>query len=258
MPIIAANCPRCRAQDMTFDVNGYNNLGVGVLPKNHGILRRYELFAVCKKCKGATTFCVIEHNEIARDIFTNPENVMNITDSLNRYFKIYDFIRLREDAPQPPPEFIPDNIRAVFEEGATSLSTKCWNAAGGMFRLCLDLTTKDMISKEKPEVLSKDVKNKLAPRIDWLFKEKKLPEDLKDIANIIRQDGNDGAHDGTLEEYDALNLLEFTVELLEDIYKKKKKKEIANKRTQDRRAKHAKPAPAKLIPVVPQKPQKTQ
>ncbi len=244
-PMINDDCPRCCAQNMTFDVMSYNDFGIG---ETYEMPRQYEIFAVCRNCKKATTFFVTQRKEIRADSFSHPDIIMRIRDSLNLYFVVNDFIRLSENPPQSPPEFIPDNIRAVFEEGAISISTKSWNAAGGMFRLCLDLTTKNMISEDKPEDLPKDAKNKLAPRIDWLFKEKRLPEDLKDIASIIRQDGNDGAHDGTLQEHDALTLLEFTVELLEDIYTRKAKKEIANKRTQDRRAQHANPAPSEPTP----------
>ncbi len=235
MPIMTATCPRCDSKNMTFDVKSCNARGIYYRHQH-----KYELFAVCKGCKQATIFVAEEGAYPEENFHHNPENIMKVEDSLNNFFTIDKFINVRDNMNHYTPEFIPDNIKEIFEEGDACLSIGCWNAAGAMFRLCVDLTTKDMISKETEEDIPQDVINKLAPRIDWLFAKDKIPSDLKDIASIIRQDGNDGVHDGTLERIDAINMLEFTTELLEDIYTRKAKKENANKRTKERRAKRDK------------------
>ncbi len=239
MPIISANCPRCHTQNMTFDVNGYNDLGVGEFYSGQGTLREYEIFAVCKKCKGATTFCVIEPREIAQGRFIKPENVMKITDSLNRYFRVFDFVRSHGNPPQSPPDSIPDTIKAVFQEGAACFSIGCWNATGAMFRTCLDLASKDKIQGVNETDITKHQRENMAARIEWLFEKKRLPENLKDLADCIRQDGNDGAHDGTLGKDEADDLLVFTVQILEHFYTQPAKAEQAKIRRAERRAKSA-------------------
>ena len=47
----------------------------------------------------------------------------------------------------PSPEYVTEGIAAVFEEGATCLTVGCFNAAGTMFRLCIDLSTRSMLPK---------------------------------------------------------------------------------------------------------------
>ena len=122
----------------------------------------------------------------------------------------------------PPPEFLPETINKVFKEGASCLSISCWNAAGTMFRQCLDIATKSLIPEDGVENLKSSQRNNLGPRIKWLIEEKRIPKELEELATCIRQDGNDGAHDGTLGETDAMDLLDFTVHLLECLYTRHK------------------------------------
>ena len=42
-----------------------------------------------------------------------------------------------------------------------------------------------------------------------------LPEAIRDLSTCIQEDGNDGAHAGTLEKPDAEDLLDFTTTLLQ-------------------------------------------
>ena len=65
-----------------------------------------------------------------------------------------------------------------------------------------------------------------------------LPAALQDLAQCVKDDGNDGAHDGALSAVDAEDLQEFTFELLERLYTEPKCLEIAKER---RVALHAKP-----------------
>ncbi len=238
MSIISTNCPRCGDKNTTFGVKGYNAI------KNDTAGRRcYELFAVCRSCREATIFIIFSpesETSQAIDALINTNEV-----SLNRHYEIERFISLRDNIIHRPPDHIPDPIKAVFEEGAACFSIECWNATGAMFRTCLDLASKDKIQGVNEKDITKNQRENMAARIEWLFDKKKLPDNLKELADCIRQDGNDGAHDGTLGKDEADDLLDFTVQILEHFYTQPAKAEESRRRRAERKAK---PAPAEPTP----------
>jgi hypothetical protein len=48
----------------------------------------------------------------------------------------------------------------------------------------------------------------LGLRLPWLFDNGLLPADLRELAHCIKEEGNDGAHAGTLAKEDAEDLLD--------------------------------------------------
>jgi len=76
----------------------------------------------------------------------------------------------------------------------------------------------------------------LGLRLPWLFANNKLPSDLRELSAAIREDGNDGAHQGTLTKEEAYDLLDFTTALLERVFTEPEKIKLAEKRRQQRRA----------------------
>ena len=70
----------------------------------------------------------------------------------------------------------------------------------------------------------------------WLFEHGHLPADLRDLSTCIREDGNDGAHAGTLTKEDAEDLLDFTRELLERLHTEPAKLRLVEERRKARRA----------------------
>ncbi len=242
-PHIIADCPRCGTKNTTFDPNGSNDITVYEYDPHGGqdyFYASYELFVVCRECKKAAILVILEKFDHEHDQVLHCSAPMEIDGSLNGCFAISDFVRLDDDKTCPPPKSIPKNIEKIFNEGAICLTKKCWNAAGTMFRQCVDLTTKEMLPEQGEKGFRKNKPGHLGPRITWLFDNKKLNERLKDLANCIKDDGNDGAHDGTLEEDDAEGLLDFTVMLLEEIYTTPAKIKQKEERKESRRAKHAK------------------
>jgi hypothetical protein len=75
----------------------------------------------------------------------------------------------------------------------------------------------------------------LAPRLAWLLDNRYLPGELRELSTCIREDGNDAAHDGTLEKADAEDLLDFTVALLERLYTEPERLKLAKARREERR-----------------------
>jgi hypothetical protein len=223
MAELVANCPRCGAQSITMDVTAFNFLREDTYS---GELH-YEAFGVCRNCFRGTTFV----------IYGGPDKAEAIQGrTLNKDFKVRGYINLKDQATVAPPEHVPSNIANVFREGATCLAVECWNAAGTMFRLCVDLTTQPMLPKDDVQGLNQNTRRNLGLRLPWLFANGKLPTDLHELSTAIKDDGNDGAHRGTLTKLEAEDLLDFTRALLERIYTEPKKIESAKQRQQQRQA----------------------
>ncbi len=244
-PHIIANCPRCGNKKMTFDINGssgdlsprhhfksWEEFQQNCSPDEEGNM--YESFAICRHCKRTVVFVIAENYDWEKQVVIKSDPPMNIKGSLNNHFIILGFVRFRDNAAYPMPEFISENIANAFKEGIACLSIECWNSASAMFRLCLDLTTKDMIQElpeNSKEGLTDHHRKFLKPRLDWLFENEKIPKDLKKIAGYIKDDGNYGTHDGTLTKDDAEDLFDFTSILLERTYTEPEKiKYIENRR----------------------------
>ena len=76
------------------------------------------------------------------------ENLPNLEVAVNRYMDVEGFINLKDIASVPPPEHLPKDIEATFKEGAMCKSVGCYNAAGTMFRLCVDLATRSRLPEK--------------------------------------------------------------------------------------------------------------
>jgi hypothetical protein len=168
--------------------------------------------------------------------YVHKVGLLKVEGALNNYVEINSHISLKDQASTAPPDHIPKNIEAVFREGATCLAVGCYNAAGTMFRLCVDLATRAMLPKEQTEGLNAKVRRDLGLRLPWLFENGRLPEALKELSSCIKEDGNDSAHAGTLNESDAEDLLDFTTALLERIYTEPERLRLAKERRDTRRA----------------------
>ncbi len=231
MAELVANCPRCGAKHITFDVEAVNLVRI-----QYGWHHTFEAFGICRHCSSSTTFVleeIAQHHDI--DLFkrTSP---LKITNSLNGYFSVRGFISLKDFGTTKPPDYVPERIASVFTEGATCLTVECWNAAGSMFRACVDLATRPLLPAEETPGLNHRIRQNLGLRLPWLFENGRLPNDLREISSCIREDGNDGAHQGTLVKEDAEDLLDFTAALLERLFTEPQRLETAKKRREDRRS----------------------
>ncbi len=230
MAELVANCPRCGAQHVTFDVKAAH-----LIRFQYGWHHTYETFGVCRYCKRSTTL-VLDENAQHHDIeLFNKTSPVKIDGSLNGYFSVAGFISLKDHNVTAPPEHVDEKIANVFREAATCLTVECWNAAGSMSRACVDLATRPLLPSEETPGLNQRVRRDLCLRLPWLFDNGKLPNDLREISTCIREDGNDGAHQGTLTREDAEDLLDFIVALLERMFTEPQRLEIAKARRDQRR-----------------------
>ena len=213
MSLLVENCPRCGAERMTFDV-------WSALPTliEFRWKRWFELFCVCRNCLRSTTFVVYPARVEDEEIFAKTGALLQEGLSLNNCATVDHYLALGNMVGHTPPEHIPPEIESAFKEGARCFAVQCWNAAATMFRMCVDLATRPMLPQEPVEGLNARTRRDLGLRLQWLFDNGRLPADLRSLSTCIREDGNDGAHAGTLTKEDAEDLLDFTYELLERLY----------------------------------------
>ena len=117
------------------------------------------------------------------------------------------------------------------------MAVGCYNVAATMFRLCIDLSTRKLIASGEHKGLTKAVKRNLGLRLPWLIENSYLPAALQELSTCIKDDGNDGAYDGSIGKEDAEDILDFSYELLERLYTEPKKLELAKERRIAHRAK---------------------
>ncbi len=146
MPELVADCPRCRARHITFDV-----MREHIVDVRYGWQKWYEAFSVCRNCSRSTTFVLSEsvHGDYKK---VHSEGLLNVNGSLNNYVNVESYISLRDFSAMPVPEHVPEDIEAAFKEAATCLSVGCYNAAGTMFRLCVDFATKSKLPDQDDNV----------------------------------------------------------------------------------------------------------
>lgn len=212
MPTLVADCPRDPARNMTFDV-----MAQVYISKKYNWQTWHEVICVCRDC-GKPTIFLIKLTDVHEELARYPDQIMDIQGSLNQFYSVVRPITLRDQVTIQPPPFLPNGINAAFKEGAACHAIGCYNAAACMFRLCLDLVSKPMLPDPKDTTVaqpSKHERHNLGPRLTWMFDNNILPNELRDLADCVRQDGNDGAHAGNLTQEDADDLLDFTVTFLE-------------------------------------------
>jgi len=228
MPELVANCPRCKAKEMTFDLLCYIPTVVEYNWKHHA-----EVFCVCRACRRSTVF-VLSQRDIKHE--KHFEDLVKFPGAVNRIAEVDGYISLKDMGAQPPPEHLPQTVDAAFREGAACLSIACHNAAGTMFRLCIDLATRSMLPEKETDGLNARTRRDLGLRLPWLFDNGLLPEILRELSSCIKDDGNDGAHQGTLTADDARDIFDFTYVLLDRIYTEPRRLELARERREARRS----------------------
>jgi hypothetical protein len=227
MPLLIADCPRCGAKSITFDVSAQ------AVTKSQSGWLTFEVFGTCRHCHYPSIFIIS-----TRSRNVNSDQLMAYGGSLNDFAKVEGYVSLRHEARYPSPEFLPDELAGAFAEGATCYSMQCYNAAATMFRLCLDIATRPLLPDTSDEVAkqpNEKVRRDLGLRLQWLLEKGFLDPTLKELARCVREDANDGAHVGNLSKEDAEDLLDFTTALVERLITEPKRLAAAEARRRARR-----------------------
>ncbi|WP_447962591.1 DUF4145 domain-containing protein [Nitrospira sp. Ecomares 2.1] len=227
MSELVADCPRCGASEMTFDL-----ISQWPVDRTYDWKTYLEVFCICRRCSKSTTF-LVSQRELDGERYIE-KGLPALDFSANKIVDVERYISLRDTAAEMPPEHIPEEIEAPFKEGSACFSIGCYNAAATMFRLCIDLSTRSMLPDMR-EGLNSTIRKSLGLRLPWLFDNSMLPEALRELSTCIKDEGNDGAHQGTLTKEDAADILDFTFVLLERLYTEPVRIQKANERRVARR-----------------------
>jgi hypothetical protein len=230
MAELVADCSRCGSKRITFDLTQENLLGM-----KHGWQQWYEAFCVCRHCRKASIFVLAQALDPDKSII-HKSGLIKLAGTVNQLMRIENIVSKKDDASVEPPQHLPQPIEAAFREGAMCLAVSCYNAAGTMFRLCVDPATRSLLPDGEAPGLNPKVRRDLGLRLPWLFANTLLPAALHDLSTCIKDDGNDGAHAGTLGKGDAEDLLDFTTALLERLYTEPEVLKLAKERHDARRA----------------------
>jgi Domain of unknown function (DUF4145) len=232
MAQLIENCPRCGAKSITFDM-----LSDHLFALNYSWQRVVEAFCVCRSCERSTVFILKQSHTDYERIFDN--GLHSYESVVNRYVEIDGYVNIKYLALRKSPEYVPENIEEIFKEAVTCLSLNCFNASATMFRLCLDTATRSLLPSNDIDGLNKKIRRSLGFRLKWLFDTKRLPDSFRELSSCVKDDGNDGAHAGTLASDDSEDLLDFTIALLERLYTEPEKLRLAKERRAERRKEQA-------------------
>ena len=112
MAVIVANCPRCKSNNMTFDVMSQVETGIA-----YGWQTHFEVPCLCRNCCRTTVFA-ISQKEYSDEKFLAQNPPVKIQGSLNNYFSVEGFICLKDMGAMDAPEHVPEPIANAFREGA--------------------------------------------------------------------------------------------------------------------------------------------
>lgn len=234
MSELVANCARCGANHTTFDVLG--NAIVG----ERSWQKLTEAYCVCRQCQKGTIF-IVRAIDVGFSSSLKNSSLPTIGGSLtgNNWVAIEGYVSIKDADAMEPPEYLPTEIESVFNEGARCFAVGCDNAAGAMFRLCVDLATADLlpdVNNDKVSQPNPKQRRDLGLRLPWLFDQKLLPDGLHELSTCIKEDGNDGVHRGSLSKEDIEDIRDFTFILLERLYTEPARLLKAKERRAERRS----------------------
>ncbi|HIV77003.1 MAG TPA: DUF4145 domain-containing protein [Candidatus Sphingomonas excrementigallinarum] len=233
MAEFVADCPRCSTRGVTFVVRG------DMSSKPNEWATVIEAFSICRICGGGSigVFHVRNNGRVTLEA-THSGKLSSGNGMLLDHYRFQGFLIPSTNLNINTPDHLPKNVDQCFREGATCFTVGAWNASAAMFRLALDLATKDRLPDKEAEEGGPNAKQRkvLFDRLEFLFGAGLLPSDLRELADCIREDGNDGAHDGTLTKADAEDLIDFAEALLERVYTEPARIELAKARRIERRS----------------------
>jgi hypothetical protein len=204
MPMLMLDCGRCGAQEMTHDVRA----ATSYYEAGHC----YEYTVQCRACFKSSVWQVGKMGG-----HPDPTDLLQHNYTINKIVHVIALAKPRATA-LPAPEYTPPELKLIFDEGAQCLAIGAWNASSAMFRKIVDQISKDKMNAAPNPPPDNRTRFNLKPRLKWLFDNNLLPKEVESLADSIREDANDGVHNVPLGEADALDVQDFTVELLETLY----------------------------------------
>jgi hypothetical protein len=116
---------------------------------------------------------------------------------------------------------VPNPAAAFYKQGATALANDLFDAAGAMFRKCLESVTRcEQLIARIPEAERASYKEKwLKARIKHLKDLHIIPPALFELVDVIKDEGDEAVHEDELyDKASAESLRKFTQTFLEHTF----------------------------------------
>lgn len=226
--MFSGDCPRCGQVQTTFDVRANTFAG-----KSDGILHQWECFLQCRSCLQPSI------GLLRRTVHTEEPPAKFSGKYVNVLFELVEWI-FEVPNRRRCPDYVPDDVKRIFEEAASCAAIGAWDASGTMFRKTLDVATRAITpapdSSSAPRPGNWKTYKDLRLRLDWLFEQHLLSPALKDLSSCIHEDGNDAAHDAAgLGRAEAEDLGDFSESVLESLFTLPGQIRANQKRREERR-----------------------
>jgi len=206
---------------MSFDVYGVSTVKAAEEIPYPGYRRSYrrtiELACRCHECSRTTVFVLEAIKGAEHDLpklqFETNENPTKLGYRERRAFPPSSGLPTPSDTPEPAASF--------FGQGAIAMTHDLFDAAGAMFRKCLESVTRsEALLGLIPEADRAAFQESwLKARITKLKEIQAIPPALGDLVDVIKDEGDDAVHDNTLYDKDSAHALQqFTSVFLEQTF----------------------------------------
>jgi hypothetical protein len=222
VPIIEQfDCPYCMTKSAGFQAVGSFRRTATTRRRGAGqqAERVYEdwFMMSCGNCRK----CIVAHYNYQRVSEFKLDNIMHAHGSMAQFgYSLGGYVP--KIAVIEEPDFLPERVAIPFRQAVSNVSASNWDAAGTMARKTLEVATKDLCrnkvaDEEMQEKLIK--KTWLKGRIARLFDLGILTRDLADLAGLIKDEGDEAAHEEEpYSENEARELVGYAQVLLTYVY----------------------------------------
>lgn len=202
MGTLARTCPHCKTKSMGF--SSFADIRIG---RTNRCLTALQ----CNGCHGGYMV------EVRSEVNDTPHKYDGDIESYQYFHCLNEYPRQVE---RKIPEHLPSNVESFYIQAVSSYKAESFDSSAVMSRKVLEVSTK----KIHPEG-----SGTLYNRIEALADEGLITTDLKKWAHIIRQDGNESAHEEepVTREFSE-DLLSFTELFLLYVFTMPKKVAIRN------------------------------
>ena len=203
------------------------------IEKQYGWMGVWEAFCVCRRCHLATIFVLEQKSNAHPEI--QDMGLAGLQEAANDHVRIHSYINVTNFRKTLPLSTFQTLSRLHFKK-----ERRVWRSVVSMRRRpCFDCPWTSQprgCSPAKPWRTWTIRPGISGRRLTWLFDNKKLPDALRELSSVVKDEGNTGAHDGTIDEASAEDLIDFTEKLLTHLYTEPEKIRLAQERRKQREA----------------------
>ena len=102
---LVTDCPRCKANSITFDIRADILVDIG----GYDWQSCFEAFCICRSCHQSIVF-VLAQRDIATSDEIKKNGLSELSGSANDYVDVKWHISMKDESSDAPPEYIPSDI----------------------------------------------------------------------------------------------------------------------------------------------------